>query len=233
MKLTLKLNSAWRRELPPADRRIWLLRSIALRFDRGSKLSCTCEVMWKRLLLLAVTTAVALYLLATSALYFWWDRVPGNQVTWIDVALGPVRSEQLRQKRGDSAIAAALDRLRERDGVEAYYGLRSGLARSPGNAAGRVALARLLVGADPQAALKLLEDGLAHSASDLELLRTLFAVYSAQQARGAALATSERLLGAGQQPPLAAPGRAWLVNARAALLLGGREPDAAEKALAL
>jgi tetratricopeptide (TPR) repeat protein len=197
------------------------------------KASCVCEILWKRLLVLAVAAFVVIYLLATTALYFWWDRVPGNQVTWLDVALGPVRSEQLRKKRGDSAIDAALMRLRERDSVEAYYGLRVGLARSPGNAAGRVALARLTIGGDPQGALKLLEDGLAHSPGDLELLRTLFAVYAAQQARVAALATSERLLAPAQQPPLTPAARAWLTQTRAALLLAGREPADVEQALSI
>lgn len=233
MKFTLKLNPAWRRHLPPGDRRIWLLRSIALRLDRGMKLSCTAEILWKRLLVLAVGSFVLLYLLAASALYYWWDRVPGNQVTWFDVVLAPVRSEQLRQKRGDSAIANALIRLRERDGVEAYYGLRAGLARSPANAAGRVALARLMLGGDPQGALTILENGLAYSPSDVELLRTLFAVYAAQQARAAALATTERLLASAQQPPLDAAARVWVTQTRAALLLADREAAGAEQALAL
>lgn len=233
MKFTLKLNPAWRRNLPPGDRRIWLLRSIALRLDRGMKLSCTAEILWKRLLLLAVGSFVLLYLLAASTLYHWWDRVPGNQVTWLDVVLAPVRSEQLRQKRGDSAIAAALIRLRERDGIEAYYGLRAGLARSPANAAGRVALARLMIGGDPQGALALLENGLAYSPSDLELLRTLFAVYAAQQASAAALATTERLLASAQQPPLDAAARRWVMQTRAALLLAERDARVAEQALAL
>ncbi len=233
MKFTLKLNPAWRRHLPPGDRRIWLLRSIALRLDRGMKLACTAEILWKRLLALAAGSFVLVYLLAASALYYWWDRVPGNQVTWFDVVLAPVRSEQLRQKRGDSAIAAALIRLRERDGVEAYYGLRAGLARSPANAAGRVALARLMLGGDPQGALTILENGLAYSPSDLELLRTLFAVYTAQQARAAALATTEKLLASAQPPPLDATARLWVIQTRAALLLAGREPASAEQALAL
>ncbi|MBI2511385.1 MAG: hypothetical protein HYV96_05365 [Opitutae bacterium] len=219
MKLAVKLNSAWRRELPPGDRRIWLLRAIALRLERGAKLSCTCEILWKRLLAGGAAVLILVYVLGVTALFFWWDRAPGNQVTWLDVATAPVRQEHVRQKRGDSAIAAALVRLREKDAVEAYYGLRSGLARSPANATGRVVLARLLLGSDPAAALTLLEDGLKHSPNDLELLRTLFGVYAAQRARTRSLATADRLL-AGTPTPAA---RDWLADTRASLVLATRD----------
>lgn len=222
MKLAVKLNSAWRRDLPPGDRRIWLLGAIALRLERGVKLSCTCEILWKRLLAGGAAALILVYVLGVTALFFWWDRAPGNQITWLDVATAPVRREYVRQKRGDSAIAVALVRLREKDAVEAYYGLRSGLARSPGNAAGRVALARLMLASDPAGALTLLESGLNHSPNDLELLRTLFGVYAAQQARTRSLATVDRLL-AGSPTPAA---RDWLADTRAGLVLAARDPAA-------
>ncbi|WP_415908319.1 hypothetical protein [Oleiharenicola sp. Vm1] len=233
MKISVKLNSAWRRDLPPGDRRLWLLRAVALRFDRGMKVTCTCEILWKRLLALLAAAALALYLLAATALFLWWDRVPGNQVTWLDVVTLPVRAGHVRQKRGDSAIAAALERLREKDAVEAFYGLRAGLVRSPANAAGRVALARLMLGSDPRGALALLEDGLAYSPGDPELLRALFSVYAAQQARARALETTARLLSAAQSPALDAAARDWVRDTRAALLLTARNPAEAEAALAV
>lgn len=231
LKLTVKLDSSWRRELPPGDRRVWLLRVIALRLERGARLSCVCEILWKRLLVAGAIAAICAYLAAVSALFLWWDRTPGNQVTWTDVALAPLRWEHLRQKRGDSAIAAALIRLREKDAVEAYYGLRAGLARSPGNGAGRVALARMMLGSDPAGALTVLEEGLVHSPGDAGLLRALFGVYAVQQAEARARATCQRLLSAAQNPPLPRAARRWLTDTYAALLLGARDPAAADALL--
>lgn len=162
----------------------------------------------------------AVCLAGVSAPFFWWDRRPGNQVTWLDVAVAPVRPKHLRRKRGDSAIAAALARRRENDPVEASYGLRNGLARSPANTTGRVALARLMLGSDPREALALLEAGLEHAPGDLELLRTRFGLYAAQQARTRALATCERLLAVAPTPALSPLARDWK------RLLGRRAPPA-------
>jgi hypothetical protein len=217
MKLRLKLNPALRRpELPPGDRRRWLLGVIALRREQRAVPVWTFEIFWRRLALGAAGAAVAVYLLAVTALWLWLDRAPHNQVTWGALAAAPVRWENFRQARGDRAIARGLERLRARDYVEAYYHLRIGLARSPGNVRGRLTLASLTVGSDPAQALVLLEEGLRHSADDPELLRALFAGYAQQLAAERALEKSRELLE--REPPLPAPARRAVALARAELL---------------
>lgn len=229
LKLSLKLNSAWKRDLPPGDRRLWLLRTLAVRREQGKT---TLELHWKRALAGTCLGGVALYVIATTALFLWWDRLPGNQVTWLDIATAPVRSEHLKQKRGDTAIAQALLRLREKDYVEAFYGLRVGLARSPGNATGRVTLARMMAGSDPAGALTLLEDGLKYPPVDVELLRALFGHLAAMQSQNRLLELSARLLAPSHTPPLDPAARRFVANTRASLLLGVHEEAAAEQLLA-
>ncbi|MBX3738217.1 MAG: hypothetical protein KF715_16100 [Candidatus Didemnitutus sp.] len=232
MKLSLKLNSAWKRDLPPGDRRIWLLRTLALRRERVKTTTWHLELYWKRAFAGAAVVGVSLYLIAATALFLWWNRTPGNEVTWLDIATAPVRGEHLRQKRGDTAIAQALLRLRARDYVEAYYGLRVGLARSPGNVTGRVNLARMMAGSDPAGALTLLEDGLKYAPGDLELFRVLFGHLAATQSQNRLLDLTADLLAPAHTPALDAVARRFVANTRASLLLGAHDAAAAEALLA-
>ncbi|MBA4138247.1 MAG: hypothetical protein C0518_13105 [Opitutus sp.] len=229
MKLQLKLNPALRRpELAPGDRRLWFLGAIALRREQRAVPVWTFEVFWKRLFAGFAAAVVALYLVAVTALWFWLDRVPQNEVSWGTLATAPVRWQHFREKRGDTAIAVALERLKERDYVEAYYGLRVGLPRSPGNVRGRLALAGMLAGNDPAQTLTLLEAGLDHSADNPEFLRALFSVYQMQQARERALEKSQMLLE--RQPSLSPEARLVVAMMRAAYL---NEAGDYEGALAL
>lgn len=230
MKLLLKLNPALRLSpLAPGDRRLWFLGAIALRREQRAVPVWTFELFWRRLALVAAVAAVALYLVAATALWLWLDRVPQNQVTWTTVAAAPVRWEHFRRQRGDTAIAVALEQLRERDYAEAFHGLRVGLARSPGNVRGRVTLASFLLGHDPAQALTLLEAGLADSAHDPEFLRALFGTYQSQLANERALATSAALLA--RRPELPAAARQVVGTVRAALLLEAGDAAGAQALL--
>lgn len=232
MKFSLKFNSAWKRDLPPGDRRRWILRTLAVRRERVKTTTWHLELHWKRALAGAFGLGVSLYLVAVTALFLWWNRVPGNEVTWLDIATAPARGEHLKRKRGDTAIAQALLRLREKDYVEAFYGLRVGLARSPGNAAGRVTLARMMAGSDPAGALALLENGLKYTPGDLELLRGLFGHLAATQAQNRLREITAQLLAPTHTPALDIAARRLVVNTRASLLLGAQDAAAAEQLLA-
>lgn len=229
MKLSLKLNSSWRRRQSQDDRRYWLLRAIAVGRRSEARSEWRVEIFWKRLIATGLALLFAVYLLAVTALFLWWSRQPANQVGWIDLALAPVRWETLRQKRGDTAIAAALERLRARDYAEAYYGLRVGLSRSPGHAQGRLTLARMMFGSDPLGALKLLEDGLKQASLDPEVVQTLFSYYTMLGANARARATAEQELA--RTPPRPAEIRALLSREYATCLLAANDPAAALRAL--
>ena len=93
------------RVLAPGDRRLWLLRSVALRIERQANPLWRFEIYYRRLLIALAALAVAGWLAAVSALYFWLDRQPHNQVGWFDLA-APWRWPGLRAKRGDTAVLA-------------------------------------------------------------------------------------------------------------------------------
>lgn len=231
MKLQIQLNPNWRRELAPADRRLWLLRAVALRIEIRADPIWAVEIFWKRLLLASGTLAVGSYLLVATAAYFWWARLPQNQVRWPDVVLAPVRWEQLRERRGDTAIATGLAQLKERNYIEALYSLRAGVSRSPRNAPGRIALARLLALSDPVQSLKLLEDGLVLTPDNLDLLRLALGTYAVQQAHGRALQQTEQMLVAGRHPALSPAARFLVGIARVELLLERGDFAAADHTL--
>jgi hypothetical protein len=103
VKLLFSLNPSLKRELAPGDRRLWLLRSVALRIERQANPIWRFEIYHRRLLLALAGLALAGWLVAVSALFFWLDRLPHNQVGWFDLA-APWRWSGLRAKRGDTAI---------------------------------------------------------------------------------------------------------------------------------
>ena len=86
MKLLFSLNPSLKRELAPGDRRLWLLRSVALRIERQANPIWRFEIYHRRLLLALAGLALAGWLVAVSALFFWLDRRPHNQVGCFDLA---------------------------------------------------------------------------------------------------------------------------------------------------
>lgn len=193
MRLQLKFNPSLKRELAPGDRRLWILRAVALRIERNANPLWVFEIFHRRLLIALGGLAVAGYLLAATGLYVWLQRQPHNQVGWFDIA-APWRWSGLTAKRGDTAVLAGLEALTQREYTDAFYQLRVGLARSPGNVEGRLTLARMYAGYDSSRAMGLLEEGLPHAPGNERLLGALLEVYAMLQARERALATVDGLL---------------------------------------
>lgn len=233
MRISLKANPAWRRQLAPGDRRLWLLWSVGLRIEQHSNPLWVFEIFWKRLLAVAGACALIGYLAAVTAVFLWLDRVPQNRVGWRDVFAVPWDYAGFTRKRGESAIEAGLAHLKTQHYADAFYNLRIGLARAPDNVEGRLALARLYAGGNPAQALKLLEDGLAHGADDLKLLAAIFAVLNQQQAHARTLALADELL-AGRHGRLSAEAMRTVSFARiGALFAAGRPAEALEALRAL
>lgn len=199
MKLHFKFNRSLQRDLAPGDRRLWLLRAVALRIERQAVPVWRFEVYHRRLLIGLAGLAFAGWLAAVTGLFFWLDRQPHNQVGWFDLA-APWRWPGLRAKRGDTAVLTALDELKARDYTSAFYNLRVGLARSPGNVDGRLMLARLMAGHDPARALELLEQGLPYAGPDPKLVGALMGFYGLYQMHDRGLERIEGLLSHPPQP---------------------------------
>jgi hypothetical protein len=217
--------------LPPAGRTagVWPVEFTA-GMDAQGRTVWVLQVYYRRLLLVLTVLVVAGWLLAATALFFWLDRVPRNQVGWFDLA-APWRWSELRTKRGDTAVLTALDELKARDYSTAFYNLRVGLSRSPRNVEGRLSLARLQAGYDPARAVALMEEGIPLSGSDSHFINGLFALYGSLQIQTHALEVADRLLRekGGELSPEA---RFALQRARAALLVQLARYPEAEAALA-
>jgi len=227
VQLHFKFNPSLQRVLEPGDRRLWLLRSVALRIERQANPLWRFEIYHRRLFLGLAALALAAWLLAVTALFFWLDRQPRNQVGWIDLA-APWRWSGLRAKRGDTAVLGALDAIKERDYTTAFYNLRVGLSRSPGNVEGRLTLARLMAGYEPAQAVALMEEGLKHSSGDPRFIAGLLGFYAAFQMQSRGLEVVEGLLQATPAKTLPAETRRTLERARVGLLLQlGRQSEAA------
>jgi len=215
MKLRFKLNPDHRRPaLPPGDRRVWILGAVAVKIEALAETIWTIEVYWKRAAVVVAVLALGTYLSAATALWLWFERSPHNQVGWADVALAPVDREGFRVKRGETSIAQGFAQLERQELGEAYFNLNAGLARSPRNVRARIAVASMLVGSDPAQALALLEQGLPHSADDVELLRALFASYTQQLVRNRAKERAAELWA--RQPPLPPLARQFIAGVLAA-----------------
>lgn len=185
------------------------------------------SIYWKRLAVVLVVLAVLGYLGLVTAIHRWWARDPSTRVPWSDVALAPVRWEKLRVKRGDAMIEASLQRLGRGEVGEGIFGLRAGLARSPANVSGRLALARINLLIDPPQAVKILEEGLRHSPSQPDLLAGLFECYLAVDASGRALEQCDRFLADQGPGKLEGDSRRLVENTRVSFLLeAGRAAEA-------
>lgn len=147
----------------------------------------------QRLFVIATALLIAGYLSSATAAWLFWRRNSQNQVGWVDIVLAPIRWEEFRRKRGDTAIFGALEALRAGKVVEGLHGLRVGLARAPANVQGRLALAQLYVATKPAHALAILEAGIPHSRDNPDFLRALFALYIQQGAHARAIEQARRL----------------------------------------
>ncbi len=211
---------------PPAGRAVgfWPVRFSAGMDGQGQTV-WVLQVYYRRLMIALALLAVVGWLIAATALYFWLNATPRNQVGWFDLA-SPGRWSGLPAKRGDTAVLTALDELKARDYPSAFYNLRAGLSRSPGNVEGRLTLARLQVGYDPVRAVTLMEEGLARSFADPKFLNGLFQLYGSLQIQTHALEIADGVLrdhAAGLTPE----SRFVLQRARVALLLQlARYPEA-------
>lgn len=226
MRLQFNFNPALKRVLAPGDRRLWLLRSVALRIEQQSNPVWRFEVFHRRLLLGLASLTLAGWLAGVTALHFWLDQQPRNQIGWFDLA-APWRWPGLREKRGDTAILTALDNLKDRDYPTAYYNLRAGLARSPGNVEGRLLLARLMAGFEPARAVSLLEEGLPFARDNPKLLAGLLGFYATLQIQTHGLEVVESQLQNARTVPLSVETRYLLERARVVFLLQlGRAAEA-------
>jgi hypothetical protein len=233
VKFAFHFNPSLSRVLAAGDRRLWLLRSIALRIERAANPIWRIEIYHRRLLIALTSLALTGWLATVSALAIWLNQQPHNQVGWFDLA-APWRWSGLRAKRGDTAVLAGLEELKARDYSSAFYNLRVGLSRSPGNVEGRLTLARLMMGYEPGRAVALMEEGLPYSGDNPKFISGLLGFYSILQIQSHGLEVVEGLLRGDRPAPLPPETKMLLERARIGFLLQlGRGAEAAAAFAAL
>ncbi|MBI2511384.1 MAG: hypothetical protein HYV96_05360 [Opitutae bacterium] len=233
MQIHLKYSSDWRRRLSPSDTRWWLLRAIGFRIEIQRDPIWDFVIYWKRLLVALAVLAFAGYLTGVTALHYWWGRQGESEMGWSDIALAPLHWAKFRQQRGDRMIALGQAKQEKGRFAEAAFDLQAGLARSPRNLEGRLALAQVWSVLDRPRALKVVEDGLVLSPSEPELLGALFDLYLIMGADTKALERSAALLTPDRRPALSPDARRVVANSRAMLLLMPHPAEALDLLTAL
>lgn len=119
----------------------------------------------KRILVILAGLAFVLWLGASSGLYFFIQYSKGYEaIRYTDVAF-PWNWSRIRPKWGDYFIEKGLRHLEAREWNQAFYYIRLGVAKSPGNLEGRLAMADMLFQANEVVrAVQVLEAGLENAA---------------------------------------------------------------------
>ncbi len=118
-----------------------------------------------KILAILASLAICLWLSAASGLYFFIQFSKGyDAIRFSDVAF-PWNWSQIRPKWGDYFIEIGLQHLEAGEWNKAFYFTRVGVAKSPGNLDGRLAMADMLFQANEVVrAVQVLEGGLEYAA---------------------------------------------------------------------
>lgn len=112
-------------------------------------------------LVLCLLLLVTAYVGGATAIYLWLDRREHNYVTYTDVLLLPLRTDEVREKRGQAYLDAGIEAMKQQRWSEGEMKLRLGLARYPQALKARLALAEFYFYIQQnERALKVLGEGM-------------------------------------------------------------------------
>lgn len=153
------------------------------------------RIRWARLAAAVAGIGMLSYVVLTSAVFIFArfaQRVDG--VGYVDILL-PSRWDRYRVARGDHHIAMAEKLAASGKRLEALLLVRTGVARSPANRAGRLLLAQLLVEAGrADTARQVLLDGIQFHYADPEFIKPLCTFLLRQQQDAAVIALARKYL---------------------------------------
>ena len=134
---------------------------------------------------------------ATAAFLFVKYQRGFAEVHFTDMLMLPSRWQQYQIARGDFYIKTAQEQLKAEKYREAFYSLRIGVTKSPGNKDGRLLLAQFYIAwKRPEQAKQLLLEGLPYHSDDRDYLKLLFSYLLQQQEDERTLRICHNLLGA-------------------------------------
>lgn len=141
-------------------------------YDENSETADTVRLRWGRITIAAGILAISMWLGATGTAAAYFRYLRGiEEVSWGDTLL-PTHWRNVAIAMGNHYVRQAEDALKQGDPIAALRLFRAGLAKSPANLHGRLALARLYVGAKrPDLARDLLIQHLPRFANDADYLR--------------------------------------------------------------
>ena len=133
--------------------------------------------MWRRIIATFAILMFIGWLSLFSALFFYFKYVQDfKEVSYFKTLVLPLRMKSHRKEMGDFQIRQSEDFVENGDIRTAYFYLRSGVVRSPGNLEGRLMLAEFYDGLfmSPEKALKTLHDGLPYALerNDVKYIRS-------------------------------------------------------------
>ena len=133
---------------------------------------------------------------ATAAFLFVKYQRGFADLRFVDMLLLPSRWEKYQIARGDFYIKTAQQQLKDEKYREAFYSLRIGVSKSPGNKDGRLLLTQFYSAwKRPEQAKQILLDGLPYLRSDKDYLKLLFSYLLQQQEDARTLSICHDLLG--------------------------------------
>lgn len=160
------------------------------------------HLLWGELAAWLAAALLVAYVGAAATLWVFLKYERGITAASFGDLLLPSRWAHHRHVVGEHYVALGQRELAAGDARRAFHSLTLGVARSPGNAAGRVILAQLLAaGGRPELAGRTLLAGLPYSAHDPVFLRSLFTFLLQQQEDDQVRLVARQLLADPGLPP--------------------------------
>ena len=154
------------------------------------------HVFWGRLVVSLILLVVFGWIGTASAAFLFVKYERGfEDVRFNDMLMLPARWQKYQVARGDFYIKTAQEQLKQEQYREAFYSLRIGVVKSPGNKDGRLLLAQFYnAWKRPEQAKQILLDGLPYLKGDREYLKLFFSYLLQQQEDQRTLSICHELL---------------------------------------
>lgn len=153
-------------------------------------------VFWKRIALALLALAVGSWLLLAAAAWTFVKYYRGYaDVSYLDLALYPIRREEYKTGLGHYYLKKGREELEKQNWIEGYGFLQAGLARVPTDVTSRRLLAYLQVRLNRgDLAITTLIDGSELATADLDYLKLLFSILLEMQEDERLITLAKKLL---------------------------------------